>query len=62
MAYQCILYGGECSGCGGCREDTQYYCPICGEEVDAVYVSADGDVVGCDNCVSYKDAWEVLDD
>ena len=63
MSYPCILGRGECNGCMDCKgEDKQYFCPICGEEVDALYVSADGDIVGCDNCISYKEAWEVLDD
>lgn len=33
-------------------------CPICGEETDTYYVDMAGDVVGCDNCVKAKDAWD----
>ena len=63
MAYQCILYGGECDGCGRCQEEEKkYYCPVCGEEVDSVYVDNEGDILGCENCVSIRDAGEVLDD
>lgn len=63
MSYPCILYGGECDGCGKCQgEEKKYYCPICGEEVDGVYVSNDGEVVGCENCVTLKDIWDVMDE
>jgi hypothetical protein len=60
MAMICIR-GGECTGCMDCREPEEYYCPICGERVfEIVYVSTDGDVVGCENCVNTKEPYEVL--
>lgn len=62
MAYPCIKYGGECDGCGSCQEEKEYYCPVCGEKVfETVYVSNDGDIVGCENCVNTKEPYEVLD-
>ena len=63
MSYQCIRGGGECSGCMECKGEAQeYYCPICGELVEEiVYVDADGDVIGCENCISPKEPWEVMD-
>lgn len=64
MAYPCIKYGGkECDGCGDCQANNEYYCPICGELLDdIVYVSTEGDVVGCDSCVGIKHPSEVFDD
>ena len=37
-------------------------CPICGEETDTFYRDADGDIVGCDNCVKAIDAWDYVED
>ena len=37
-------------------------CPICGAETDTYYKNADGEIVGCDECVSTIDAWETQDD
>ena len=64
MSYHCTRGGGECSGCMECKgEDKEYYCPICGEPVEeTVYVDANGDVIGCENCVAAKEPWEVLDE
>lgn len=51
----------ECDGCMTCKPEDRYYCPICGQEVDeAVYVSNDGVVIGCENCAEIKEPWEVL--
>lgn len=63
MAMICI-HGGECTGCMACQEEEkEYYCPICGEKVfETVYVSNDGDVVGCENCVTTKEPYEVLEE
>ena len=33
-------------------------CPICGAETDTFYKDKNGDIVGCDECVSTCDAWE----
>lgn len=54
-----------------CAEETGYppwidptkepCCPVCGEVCDTFYRNVDGDVVGCDNCVTAYDAWEELD-
>ena len=66
MAYNCIKYSNkrECDGCGDCQpEEKEYYCPVCGELVeDRVYVSTDGDILGCENCVKEKDPREMLED
>ena len=61
MAYMCVKRDRECDGCMDCAP--HYYCPVCGEEIsETVYVSEDGEVVGCDNCVEAKEPQEVLDE
>lgn len=64
MAYRCIKNSSrECDGCMGCKPEKHYYCPVCGEEViETAYVAADGEVVGCESCISLKDPEDVLDD
>lgn len=32
-------------------------CPVCGSECNTVY-KADGEIVGCDVCLTSHDAWE----
>lgn len=61
MAYNCIrISGKECDGCMRCQPDDEYYCPVCGEEVDdTIYVSLDGEIVGCENCVRARDPREM---
>lgn len=64
MSYMCKRHWNkECDGCGDCDEYKPYYCPICGEEVlEAVYVSNDGEVIGCENCAQIKEPHEMFDD
>lgn len=33
-------------------------CPLCDEECQTIYRSCDGDILGCEHCVSSVDAWE----
>ena len=36
------------------------HCPCCGSECETIYFSdRDGTILGCDNCITVKDAWEV---
>lgn len=35
-------------------------CPVCKQECRVVYVTLDGDVVGCDRCIRVKDAYDHL--
>ena len=35
-------------------------CPVCGEECDTLYYSKDGDVVGCNECLTAYDAWDLM--
>lgn len=64
MAYRCVKnHFKECDGCMCCQEEKDYYCPQCGEKVfEDVYVSNEGEIVGCENCISLKSVWEILPD
>lgn len=33
-------------------------CPMCGEECDTVYRNKNLEIVGCEGCISWVDAWE----
>lgn len=37
-------------------------CPVCGASCDTIYRNAEGDTVGCNECITAYDAWEELDD
>ena len=63
MAYMCKRGNHECDGCGECRKEKTYYCPICGEAVsETVFVSNDGEVLGCDNCAQIKEPCDMIED
>lgn len=63
MGFMCVKGRGECDGCMGCKPESHYYCPICGEEVyETVFVNSDGDVIACENCGEIKEPHEVLKD
>lgn len=52
MALVCISGVKECCGCMRCKEEETATCPICGEEEpDYYYRNADGDYIGCSECV-----------
>ena len=62
MAMICVR-GVECSGCGDCLEEAEYYCPECGEPLeynDQVFRTVTGDVLGCCHCILTADAEDVL--
>ena len=51
----------ECDGCGSCKKSRSYYCPICGEEVyETIFVSNDGEVLGCENCAQIKEPCDMI--
>lgn len=59
MAYPCIHnQAKECDGCGACCDDNEEddcYCEVCGEIIhEKIYISANGDVVGCDQCIEER--------
>lgn len=36
-------------------------CPVCGtENVDVFYEDMNGDIVGCDECITKLDAWDYV--
>ena len=39
-------------------EQSMPVCPVCGEECEEFYFDNDGDICGCDNCISVKNAYE----
>jgi hypothetical protein len=62
MALACINGARECDGCMACQDNNEYFCPKCGEQVfDTVYISDDGVIVGCENCIITKDPYEVME-
>ena len=34
-------------------------CPVCGRECEKVFFDSDYDIIGCDECISEKSAYEV---
>ena len=42
------------------KEPEYPHCPICGAECDTIYIrNEDYEVIGCSECLSSRDAWEV---
>lgn len=39
-------------------EEPPVECPVCFEETTLIYTGKNGEVIGCDNCVTTWDAWE----
>ena len=37
-------------------------CPICGEETDTFIADKDRNIIGCENCIEYLDAWDFADE
>lgn len=45
----------------GYTDAEQPVCPVCGEECNELYFDIYRKIVGCDNCIETRDAWECLD-
>ena len=61
MGFGCVKTNRECDGCMDCKPDPHYFCPICGEEIyETIFITNDGDVLGCENCAQIKEPWEVI--
>lgn len=43
------------------KEPATPKCPCCGEECETIYTDRYGAHIGCDICVTTKNAWEVKD-
>lgn len=39
-------------------EDPMPVCPFCGEECETVYLDVNHNVIGCNNCIQEKNAYE----
>ena len=50
------------TGYGYGEELKEPRCPICGEDCDTFYRSAEGEIIGCNECVTALDAWEVANE
>ena len=61
MALVCVRGVRECDGCSACDGESDRVCPVCGKECELIYKSADGDIVGCDNCIRIEFAEDALD-
>ncbi len=48
----------ERDGMASEREDI-YYCPVCGAETDEYAYDQAGECVGCRECVSFREPWEI---
>ena len=42
--------------------DVYPICPVCGLQCDTFYKDNDGDIVGCDQCITATDAWEEVNE
>lgn len=66
MSYQYLehptITNARCTGYPDDKEPETPICPNCGEEADTFYISADKEVLGCDNCISRRDAWEFVEE
>ena len=36
------------------------HCPICGAACDTFHINKDREIVGCEECLSAVDAWELV--
>lgn len=55
MAMLNVMHTAECEDDD--REETKYFCPVCGEEINPdewIYTNADQEIVGCELCVSHN--------
>lgn len=55
-----IIRSMERSGLPPWMQDNEQFCPVCGETCETIYYDKFGEMVGCENCVTRKDAWEAL--
>lgn len=62
MGYRCVRnHSRECFACGDCQSDCEYICPECGKVAETIYTSnVNNETLGCDNCITVKDAYEVM--
>lgn len=39
------------------NSDDYPICPVCGEECDTIVLNENRNVIGCENCLTIRDAW-----
>ncbi len=56
MEYDCLSCEKHLeTGCLGCNEkDKNIICPVCGSDDFENYYELDGDIAGCDGCITQK--------
>ncbi len=54
-----VITNMELTGYPDGKEPTYPHCPICQRECETIYLDKDGNIVGCDECVDTRDAWDV---
>jgi hypothetical protein len=60
MAMVCVSGARECDGCMSCQpEPAPYNCTICDLECETVYYDKFDNIVGCDNCITTKEYYEM---
>lgn len=57
-----VIRNMELTGYPDGKEPSYPTCPICHEEADTFYVDQDEQIIGCDNCIKIRDAWEMIED
>jgi len=57
-----VIRAMESSGYPTGKEPKSPQCPVCDAECDTIYLDHNGDYIGCENCVTTKDAWDVMED
>lgn len=43
------------------KDPTYQVCPLCEQTCETIYISADNEIVGCDQCMTTRNAWEVTE-
>jgi len=57
-----VIQNMERTGYPDGKEPEYPHCPVCDSETDTFYKNKDGDIIGCDECVTTVDAWEATSD
>ena len=57
-----VIANMERTGYPNGKEPQYPQCPVCGAESDTFYADRYGDVMGCDDCVEKRDAWEHMEE
>lgn len=57
-----IIRNMESTGYPDGKEPKYPVCPVCGATADTFYKNAEGEILGCDECIYPSDAWETVPD